>query len=46
MEPSEHSMGTFIERSGKVLCYGGSYIEIKLTIVSRTGLSFSDSYDT
>ena len=23
MEPSEHSTGTFIERSGKVLCYGG-----------------------
>ena len=25
MEPSEHSTGTFIERSGKVLCYGGYY---------------------
>ena len=23
MEPSEHSMGAFIERSGKVLCHGG-----------------------
>ena len=27
MEPSEHSMGTFIERSGKVLCYGGKDIK-------------------
>ena len=25
MEPSEHSTGTFIERSGKVLCYGGKH---------------------
>ena len=32
MEPSEHSTGTFIERSGKVLSYGGGCKKARFTI--------------
>ena len=50
MEPSEHSMGTFIEHSGKVLCYGGGgwsmtqicfFIKNSLTFMALWGGAFN-----